>query len=146
MSNSVVYLYSLCANRVTVSLMLRKENHLQLQNGLLWATWPNLEKAFLPLNSLVVWVIRSSKLSNSVPTLIITQIPGTPLYKCAFSCLPWLTYKNSVKHISHVSLLTLHTRMLREISDKLKWSTSAFRSRSGYDAVKHDIKIPLIYL
>ena len=36
------------------SVTLRKKYHLQLQNGLLWATLPDLEKAFPPLNSLAV--------------------------------------------------------------------------------------------
>lgn len=59
--------------------------------------------------------------------------------------LTWLTYKNSVKHTSHVSLLILGTRTFSEISKRFKWSRSeAFGSRSGYDAVKHHIQIPLI--
>lgn len=62
-----------------------------------------------------------------------------------FQLLACLTYTNSVNYTSHVSLLILYPRTLPEISEKFKWSGSAFRSRTGYDAVKQNIKIPLIY-
>lgn len=45
--------------------------------------------------------------------------------------LTWLSYKNSIKHTSHVSLLIPGTRIFSEISERSKWSMSAFRSRSG---------------
>lgn len=51
-----------------------------------WARLPDLGKSFFQPPKSLEWVNSNSRLSNSVPTWTITQLPGTLLSTCVFGC------------------------------------------------------------